>query len=271
MPDINVLIADDHPIVCKGIHELINKAIGISVVGEAASGLQTLQMIEELKPDVVLLDMEMPDINGVELLEAARQIDPVLFPGVSRPGPDRGGSCFPLSRDPLGQADDIGSLDPEFPKNGKGDAELPLAAVHHDQIGQILPVTVAPFQHLPQHRIVIGTLHISDPEMPVARLFGSSPGEGDHGPHGKLPADVGDVEALDPSGLPPQVKPFPEDLQGHLLGFEVPVCLEGVLGVSRGHSEHPASLPLLRPQDRDLLPLFFTQPLLDDVTILDLL
>jgi len=69
MPDINVLIADDHPIVCKGIHELINKAIGISVVGEAASGLQTLQMIEELKPDVVLLDMEMPDINGVEVVK----------------------------------------------------------------------------------------------------------------------------------------------------------------------------------------------------------
>ncbi len=69
MPDINVLIADDHPIVCKGIRNLIDQAVGISVIGEAASGLQALQMIEKFKPDVVLLDMEMPDITGVEVVK----------------------------------------------------------------------------------------------------------------------------------------------------------------------------------------------------------
>jgi len=69
MADIRVLIADDHPIVCKGIRNLLDPAVGISVVGEASSGAQTLQMIEDLKPDVVLLDMELPDMNGVEVLK----------------------------------------------------------------------------------------------------------------------------------------------------------------------------------------------------------
>lgn len=69
MGEIRVLIADDHPIVCKGIHDLLNAAPGISVVGEASSGRQALQMITALKPDVVLLDMEMPDLNGVEVVK----------------------------------------------------------------------------------------------------------------------------------------------------------------------------------------------------------
>jgi two-component system response regulator DegU len=68
MKDIKVLLADDHPIVCKGIHDLLDAADGIKVVGEANSGQAALQMLKTLKPDVVLLDIEMPDINGVEVL-----------------------------------------------------------------------------------------------------------------------------------------------------------------------------------------------------------
>jgi DNA-binding NarL/FixJ family response regulator len=69
MTDIRVLIADDHPIVCKGIHDLLDTAIGIMVVGDAASGEETLQKIESLSPDVLLLDIELPDLNGVEVLK----------------------------------------------------------------------------------------------------------------------------------------------------------------------------------------------------------
>lgn len=68
MPDIRVLIADDHPVVCKGIRNLLDPAPGIKVVGEASSGLQALEMIDEMKPDVVLLDIEFPDISGVEVI-----------------------------------------------------------------------------------------------------------------------------------------------------------------------------------------------------------
>jgi DNA-binding NarL/FixJ family response regulator len=71
MPDIRVLIVDDHPITCKGIRDLLEPAIGISVAGEAHTGAEALQMIESLKPNVVLLDMKLPDMNGIEIIKKA--------------------------------------------------------------------------------------------------------------------------------------------------------------------------------------------------------
>ena len=71
MPDIRVLIVDDHPIICKGIRDLLEPAFGISVIGEAHTGAEALQMIEALKPGVVLLDMKLPDMNGVEIIKRA--------------------------------------------------------------------------------------------------------------------------------------------------------------------------------------------------------
>ncbi len=71
MPDIRVLIVDDHPITCKGIRDLLEPAMGISVAGEAHTGAEALQMIEALKPNVVLLDMKLPDMNGVEIIKKA--------------------------------------------------------------------------------------------------------------------------------------------------------------------------------------------------------
>ncbi|RPI94821.1 MAG: DNA-binding response regulator [Chloroflexi bacterium] len=71
MSDIRVLIVDDHPIICKGIRDLLNPAVGITVAGEAHTGEEALQKIEELKPDVVLLDMKLPDMNGVDIIKKA--------------------------------------------------------------------------------------------------------------------------------------------------------------------------------------------------------
>ncbi len=69
MNEIRVLLVDDHPIVRKGIHDLLDAAQGISVVGEANSGREALQMIKAVKPDIVLLDIELPDLNGVEVVK----------------------------------------------------------------------------------------------------------------------------------------------------------------------------------------------------------
>jgi DNA-binding NarL/FixJ family response regulator len=68
MSDIKVLIADDHPIVCKGIHNLLEPAVGISVVGEAHSGAEALEFISSLHPDVVLLDVELSDMSGIDVI-----------------------------------------------------------------------------------------------------------------------------------------------------------------------------------------------------------
>jgi len=68
MSDIRVLIADDHPIVCKGIRNLLEPAVGIAVVGDAHSGTEALQLIESLRPDVVLLDVELADMSGIDVI-----------------------------------------------------------------------------------------------------------------------------------------------------------------------------------------------------------
>ncbi len=69
MPDIRVVLVDDHPVVRNGVRNLLDSAVGIQVVGDASLGEEALQMVEALKPDVLLLDMELPDISGNEVAQ----------------------------------------------------------------------------------------------------------------------------------------------------------------------------------------------------------
>ena len=69
MAEIRVLIADDHPLVCAGIRSLLEPAAGISIIGEAHTGRDALHMIQSQLPDVVLLDMELPDMSGVDVIK----------------------------------------------------------------------------------------------------------------------------------------------------------------------------------------------------------
>ena len=68
---IKVLIADDHQIVREGLRSMLEKEPGIIVVGEAEEGRTTLRLARELTPDVIIMDVAMPDLNGIE---ATRQI-----------------------------------------------------------------------------------------------------------------------------------------------------------------------------------------------------
>jgi NarL family two-component system response regulator LiaR len=71
MSALKVLIAEDHPITRQGIRKLLDDESKFTVIGEAGDGEEAVQMVEELKPDVVIMDVAMPKLNGIE---ATRQI-----------------------------------------------------------------------------------------------------------------------------------------------------------------------------------------------------
>lgn len=73
---IRVLIADDHTIVRRGIRALLSTKPDLAVVGEARNGREAIALAETLRPDVILMDLVMPDVDGVEATRqiAARQL-----------------------------------------------------------------------------------------------------------------------------------------------------------------------------------------------------
>jgi DNA-binding NarL/FixJ family response regulator len=66
MPSIRILLADDHAVVRDGVRALLEKQPDMIVVGEAADGRETVQLAEEQLPDVVVMDIAMPNMNGIE-------------------------------------------------------------------------------------------------------------------------------------------------------------------------------------------------------------
>src|SRR5215510_13914009 len=71
MEKITVLLADDHTVVRQGLRALLVAEGDIEIVGEAGDGRQAVQMVKKLMPDVAVMDIAMPQLNG---LEATRQI-----------------------------------------------------------------------------------------------------------------------------------------------------------------------------------------------------
>ena len=78
MKPIRVLIADDHALVRAGIRALVEKIDGLVVVGEAGKGREVLTLVQELKPNLVLLDLTMPDGGGFEVLNHVRKHFPEI-------------------------------------------------------------------------------------------------------------------------------------------------------------------------------------------------
>ncbi|HCJ50818.1 MAG: hypothetical protein COZ20_00470 [Gallionellales bacterium CG_4_10_14_3_um_filter_54_96] len=75
---IRLLIADDHAIVREGLKQLVRLTQDIGVAGEAASGTEVLEQIRGGNFDLLLLDMNMPGINGIELIKQVKESQPAL-------------------------------------------------------------------------------------------------------------------------------------------------------------------------------------------------
>jgi DNA-binding NarL/FixJ family response regulator len=78
MSEVRVLLVDDHPVVREGLRVLIDRQPGMHVVGEAADGAAAAVKAGELQPHVVVMDISMPRVNGVDATRAIRRVSPQI-------------------------------------------------------------------------------------------------------------------------------------------------------------------------------------------------
>lgn len=73
---IKIIIADDHPVVREGLISMIKREPDFQVIGEATNGIEAVKKTRELKPDVVLMDLRMPELDGVEAIRQISSFEP---------------------------------------------------------------------------------------------------------------------------------------------------------------------------------------------------
>ena len=73
---IRIIIADDHKVVREGTRELLQKESDLEVIGEAGNGEETVRLVKELRPDVAIVDIAMPVLNGIEATKRIKAISP---------------------------------------------------------------------------------------------------------------------------------------------------------------------------------------------------
>lgn len=76
MKNLRIILADDHEIVREGIKLLVNSQIDMQVVGEAGNGAAVIELAKSLAPDVVLMDISMPELNGLKATKRLKQSCP---------------------------------------------------------------------------------------------------------------------------------------------------------------------------------------------------
>jgi len=78
METIRLLIADDHALFREGLQALFSTTPGIEIVGEAATGEETIALAEKIQPDIVLMDINMPGVNGIEATRRILYTNPAI-------------------------------------------------------------------------------------------------------------------------------------------------------------------------------------------------
>jgi DNA-binding NarL/FixJ family response regulator len=73
---VKILVADDHPVVREGLVAILSTQPDFEVVGEATSGREVVRMVDDLHPQVILLDLEMPEMDGVQALQHVHRVHP---------------------------------------------------------------------------------------------------------------------------------------------------------------------------------------------------
>jgi DNA-binding NarL/FixJ family response regulator len=75
---VRVLIADDHPLFREGMRGRLDRVADVAVVGEAASGDEAVELAQKLEPDVILMDIKMPGLNGIEATREIQRANPQI-------------------------------------------------------------------------------------------------------------------------------------------------------------------------------------------------
>src|ERR1700677_2644998 len=73
---ISIVLADDHPVVRRGMQTLLENEPDFAIIGEAGDGLESVRLVENLQPDVLILDLMMPGLSGLEALRIIRKRSP---------------------------------------------------------------------------------------------------------------------------------------------------------------------------------------------------
>lgn len=88
---ITILIADDHPVMRQGLRSILAQEPDLKVIGEASDGAETIAKFEQLRPDVTLIDLQMPKVDGLQAISAIRALAPnallvvlTTYPGDAR-------------------------------------------------------------------------------------------------------------------------------------------------------------------------------------------